>query len=187
MSDYICMNHALLKCWRRQPHVLPINATLCLLDAILSTALQNSGICKHSFYHKWCPLRGGRYPLWFNSMFEFNQKRIHSIFDSILLYPRFNSKYYSIPKKSADSIQKMIQFNSQGIRILVEKEKSPKIAQKVSKIDKKRELFIKNGKYRFKIWFIHSFHNKIQFKWLFNINFLGIFNSKNYSTIFFPG
>ena len=40
---------------------------------------------------------------------------IHSIFDSILLYPRFNSKYYSIPKKSADSIQKIIQFNSEGI------------------------------------------------------------------------
>ena len=40
---------------------------------------------------------------------------IHSIFDSILLYPRFNSKYYSIQKKSADSIQKIIQFNSQGI------------------------------------------------------------------------
>ena len=37
------------------------------------------------------------------------------MFDSILLYPRFNSKYYSIQKKSADSIQKIIQFNSQGI------------------------------------------------------------------------
>ena len=58
---------------------------------------------------------GGRYPIWFNSMFEFCQKMIHSIFDSILLYPRFNSKYYSILKKIADSIQKIIQFNSQGI------------------------------------------------------------------------
>ena len=48
-------------------------------------------------------------------MFEFCQKMIHSIFDSILLCPRFNSKYYSIKKKSADSIQKMIQFKSQGI------------------------------------------------------------------------
>ena len=40
---------------------------------------------------------------------------IHSIFDLILLYPRFNSKYYSIQKNSADSIQKIIQFNSQGL------------------------------------------------------------------------
>ena len=48
-------------------------------------------------------------------MFEFCQKMIHSIFDSILLYPRFNSKHYSIQKNSADSIQKIVQFNSQGI------------------------------------------------------------------------
>ena len=40
---------------------------------------------------------------------------IRSIFDSILLYPRFNSKYYSIQINSGDSIQKIIQFNSQGI------------------------------------------------------------------------
>ena len=40
---------------------------------------------------------------------------IHSIFDSILLCPRFNSKYYTIQKNSADSIQKIIQFISQGI------------------------------------------------------------------------
>ena len=40
---------------------------------------------------------------------------VHSIFDSILLYPRFNSKYYSIQKKSADSIQKIIQLICQGI------------------------------------------------------------------------
>ena len=44
----------------------------------------------------------------FNSMFEFCQEMIRSILDSILLYPRFNSKYYSIKKKSADSIQKII-------------------------------------------------------------------------------
>ena len=48
-------------------------------------------------------------------MFEFCHKMIHSIFNSILLYPRFNTKYYSIQKKFADSIQKIIQFNSQGI------------------------------------------------------------------------
>ena len=30
---------------------------------------------------------------------NFAKKMIHSIFDSISLYPRFNSKYYSIPKK----------------------------------------------------------------------------------------
>ena len=44
-------------------------------------------------------LSGERYPIWFNSIFEFCQKMIHSIFDSILLYPRFNSKYYSIQNK----------------------------------------------------------------------------------------
>ena len=43
--------------------------------------------------------RGDRYPNRFNSIFEFCQKMIHSIFDSILLYPRFNSKYYSIQNK----------------------------------------------------------------------------------------
>ena len=32
----------------------------------------------------------------FNSMFEFCQQMIHSIFDLILLYPRFNEKYYSV-------------------------------------------------------------------------------------------
>ena len=37
-------------------------------------------------------LSGGRYPIWFNSIFEFCQKLIQSIFHSILLYPRFNSK-----------------------------------------------------------------------------------------------
>jgi hypothetical protein len=40
---------------------------------------------------------------------------MQSIFDSISLYPRFNSKYYSIQKNAADSIQKIIQFNSQGL------------------------------------------------------------------------
>ena len=42
-------------------------------------------------YLKWYEvihIRGVRYPSWFNSMFEFCQKMIHSIFDSILLYPK---------------------------------------------------------------------------------------------------
>ena len=42
---------------------------------------------------------GGRYQIWFNSMFEFCQKAIHSIFDSILFYQRSISKYYSIQNK----------------------------------------------------------------------------------------
>ena len=98
------------------------------------------------------PFSGGRSdPIWFNSIFEFCQKMIHSIFDSILLYQGFNSKYYSIFWKNL-----LIQFKrwlNSIVReswILVEKEKGPKIAQKVSKIDKKRGLFIKNGKYRSK-------------------------------------
>ena len=42
---------------------------------------------------------GERYPIWFNSIFEFCQKMIHSIFHSILLYATFNSKYCSIQNK----------------------------------------------------------------------------------------
>ena len=73
-------------------------------------------------------------------------------------------------KKSADSIEKIIQFNSHGIINTGQIGKVPKIAQKVSKIEK-RGLFIKNGKYCFKIWFIHSFQE-------YSIQ-------KNYSIIFF--
>ena len=54
----------------------------------------------------------GRYPIWFNSMFEFCQKMVHSIFDSILLYPRFNSKYYSIQK--VIQLKKFCWLNSMG-------------------------------------------------------------------------
>ena len=116
---------------------------------------------------------------------NFAKKNIHSMFESILLYPRLNSKYYSIRKNSADSIQKIIQFISQGIIDTGRMGKVPKNYLKNVQNRLKKGLFIKNGKYRFKIWFIHSFHDKIQFKGLFNINFLGIFNSKKYSIIFF--
>ena len=116
-------------------------------------------------------IRGIRYHIWFNSMFEFCQKMIHSIFDSLLLYPRFHSKYYSIQKNSADSIQKIIQFNSQGLFDTGRIGKVPENCPKSVQNRQKRGLFIKNGKYRFKIWFIHSFHGKIQFKGLFNIIF----------------
>ena len=98
---------------------------------------------------------GVRYPIWFNSKFEFCQKMIHSIFDSILLCPRFNSKYYSIQKNSADSIQKMIQFNSQGIfktgRVGKVPKNCPKSVQnrqkggfssKMANIDSKYDSFI---------------------------------------------
>ena len=89
-------------------------------------------------------------------------------------------------KNSADSIQKIIQFISQGIIDTGRMGKVPKNYLKNVQNRLKKGLFIKNGKYWFKIWFIHSFHNKIQFKGLFNIIFSGIFNSKNYSIIFFP-
>ena len=74
-------------------------------------------------------------------------------------------------KNSADSIQKMIQFISQGIIDTGRMGKVPKNYLKNVQNRLKKGLFIKNGKYRFKIWFIHSFHDKIQFKGLFNINF----------------
>ena len=74
----------------------------------------------------------------------------------MLLLPRFNSKYYSIPKKSADSIQKMIQFNSQGIMDTGRKGKGPKNCPKSVKnrqekgaFHQKRQISILN--------MIHSF------------------------------
>ena len=82
---------------------------------------------------------------------NFAKKIIHSIFDSILLYPRFNSKYYSIQKNSADSIQKIIQFISQGIIDTGRMGKVPKNYLKNVQNRLKKGLFIKNGKYRFKI------------------------------------
>ena len=74
---------------------------------------------------------------------------------------------YTLP----DSIQKIIQFNSQGIINTGRMGKLPKSCPKSVQNRQKRGFFIKNGKYRFKIWFIHSFHDKIQFKGLFNIIF----------------
>ena len=87
---------------------------------------------------------------------------------------------------SGDSIQNIIQFNSQGMINTGRIGKVPKNWPKSVQNRQKRGLIIKNGKYRFKNWVIHSFHDKIQFKGLFNIIFSGIFNSKNYSIIFFP-
>ena len=70
---------------------------------------------------------------------------IHSIFDSIQNRIQFT-------KNPADSIQKIIQFNSQGLfdtgRIGKVPENCPKSVQNRQK---KGGLFIKNGKYRFKI------------------------------------
>ena len=57
----------------------------------------------------------------------------------------------------------------------------PKNCPKSVQIDKKGDFSSKvaniNSKY-------DSFHNKIQFKGLFNINFSGIFNSKDYPITF---
>ena len=58
----------------------------------------------------------------------------------------FNSK-----KNSADSIQKIIQFNSQGIINTGRMGKLPKNCLKSVQNRQKRGFFIKNGKYRFKI------------------------------------
>ena len=52
---------------------------------------------------------------------------------------------------SADSIQKIIQFNSQGIIDTGRIGKVPKNCPKSVQNRQKRGLFIKNGKYRFKI------------------------------------
>jgi len=85
-------------------------------------------------------------------MFEFCQEMIHSIFDPILHYPPiFNSNIIQFKQNSADSIQKIIQFNSQGIIDTGRIEKVPKNYPKSVQIRQKRGLFVKNGKYRFKI------------------------------------
>ena len=68
-----------------------------------------------------------------------------------MLYPRFNSKYYSIKKKSADSIQKILQFNSQEIIDTGQTGKVPENWPKSVQNRQKRGLFIKNDKYQFKI------------------------------------
>ena len=86
-----------------------------------------------------------------------------------------------LKKKSADSIQKIIQFNSQGLFDTGRIGKVPENCPKSVQNRQKRGLFIKNGKYRFKIWFIHSFHNKIQFKGVFNINLFGNIQFKKLS------
>ena len=83
----------------------------------------------------------GRYPIWFNSMFEFCQKMVHSIFDSILLYPRFNSKYYSIKKNLLIQFKRYFNSIVKESLILVKSENCPKSAQKVPKIDKKKGDF----------------------------------------------
>ena len=90
-------------------------------------------------------------------------------------------------KNSADSIQKIIQFNSQGLFDTGRIGKVPENCPKSVQNRQKRGLFIKNGKYRFKIWFIHSFHGKIQFKGLFNIIFFrNIQFKKLFNNFFFP-
>ena len=139
-------------------------------------------------------------------MFEFCQIVIHSIFDSILLYPRFNSKYYSIPKNSADSIQKITQLNSQGIidtgragkvlknwpKSVQNRQKKGEFSSKMANIDSKYDslihftikfnsmecsiLFVFRN-IQFKKFFNNLLFRKIQFK---NFNLLW-FNSINYS------
>ena len=106
-------------------------------------------------------------------MFEFRQKMIHSIFDSISLYPRFNSKYYSIQKKSADSIQKKIQFNSKGIINTGRLGKVPKNCPKSAQNRQK-------GGFSLKMANIDSNYDSF-------IHFTVKFNSKDYSILFFLG
>ena len=85
--------------------------SLLPLDPHLSKMLMSS-----------CRLIGGQYPIWFNSMFEFYPKMIHSIFD----LPKKQFKILFNSKKNL-LIQFKRYFNSiQGIIILVKKGKVPK-------------------------------------------------------------
>ena len=97
---------------------------------------------------------------------------IHSIFDSILLYPRINSKYYSIQKKSADSIQMKIQFDSQGI---IDTDRIGKVYKNCTKIVQNRQKMANmDSKYDSFIHFTIKINSKD-----YSISFFsGIFNSK---------
>ena len=88
-------------------------------------------------------------------------------------------------KNCADSIQKIIQFKSQWIMNTGRIGKVPKNFPKSVQNRQKRGFLIKNGKYQFKIWFIHSFHGKIQFKGLFNIIFFRNVQFKKLFNYFF--
>ena len=79
----------------------------------------------------------------------------------------------------SNTLSDSIQFNSQGIIGTGYIGKVPKNCPKSVQNRQKRGLFIKNGKYRFKIWFIHSFQGKIQFKGIFNIIFFRNIQFKN--------
>ena len=119
-------------------------------------------------------------------MFEFCQKMIHSLFDSILLCPRFNSKYYSIKKNPAVSIQKIIQFNSQGIintgRIGKVPKNCPKSVQNRQKGGFSSKMANIDSKYDSFIHFTEKFNSRD-----YSVSFFsGIFNSKKYSITFFP-
>ena len=110
--------------------------------------------------------RGGRYHIWFNSMFEFCRKMIQ-------FYICFNiAPSKSIQINSGDSIQNIIQFNSQKIIDSGRIRKVPKgcqiSTQKLSKIDKK-EAFYQNLKILIKYhccfgcsWGFEDLHCKIE-------------------------
>ena len=75
------------------------------------------------------------------------------VFSSLVssLWSRYKLGLWILPKNDSFNLRLNIAF--------------PKIQFKILK----KGLFIKNGKYWFKIWFIHSFHDKIQFKTRHNV------------------
>ena len=104
----------------------------------------------------------------FHSTFEFCQKMIHSIFDSILLYPRFSSKYVSFHFISILLIQ--LKFNSIVRESLILVKKCSKNRQK--KGDSSSKMANINSKYDSFILFTIKFNSKD-----FSIStFSGIFN-----------
>jgi len=130
-------------------------------------------------------MRPGQLNKW-HCLFEFCQKWFTQYLIQYCFTQDSIQNIIQFKINSGDSIQNIIQFNSQGMINTGRIGKVPKNWPKSVQNRQKRGLIIKNGKYRFKNWVIHSFHDKIQFKGLFNIIFSGIFNSKNYSIIFFP-
>ena len=101
-----------------------------------------------------------------------------------MLYQRFKSKYYSIQKNSADSIQKIIQLKSQGIIDTGQIGKVPKNCPKSVKIRQKKGDF-SSKMANFDSKYDSFIHFMIKFKRLFNINISGLFDLKDYSITFF--
>ena len=146
------------------------NPCAYLLMQKLTFQMVNLNSKSHYLVTTWLqnPTSGGWYPIWFNSMFEFGKKKM---INSILFYPSLIQNIIQFKKKSADSIQKTIQFNSQGI---INTGWLAKVPKKCSKSVQNRQ----KGGFSSKMANIDSKFDSF-------IHFTKRFNSKDYSISIF--